>query len=453
MEQSKDLLNGRIVPVLTKLAIPIVGTSFLEMAYNLVDMIWIGRLGANSVAAIGVAGMFAWFSAGLALIARAGGQVKVGHSLGANKQEEAHHYASCTFQIGIVFALSYALIACIFAPQMIHFFGLTQPETIKEGIIYMRIICGFMVINYMNMMMTAIMNATGDSHTPFTCNTTGLIANMILDPLFIFGFGPIPHMGVMGAAIATILAQVVVFCVFKYRIHQSDIVLNHVNIFKIYDRTYYLDILKIGFPLGLESMLFSICSMIIAKFVATYGESAIAAQKIGTQVESISWNMADGFQLAINAFIAQNYGAKKYDRVNKGYHTILVIGIIWGVMCTAGLMIFPHLIYQIFVSDPHVIRIGVTYLRILALSQILMIIEITISGAFSGLGNSVPPSIISIIFTFGRVPVIMLLMMPLGLNGIWWTISMSSVIKGIVALIWFHAYKEKTLHPKELSSQ
>lgn len=93
--------------------------------------------------------MFAWFSAGLALIARAGGQVKVGHSLGANKQEEAHHYKPCTFQIGIVFALSYALIACIFAPQMIHFFGLTQPETIKEGIIYMRIICGFMVINYM----------------------------------------------------------------------------------------------------------------------------------------------------------------------------------------------------------------------------------------------------------------------------------------------------------------
>ena len=192
-------------------------------------------------------------------------------------------------------------------------------------------------------------------------------------------------------------------------------------------------------------MLFSVCSMVVAAFVAEFGDAAVAAQKVGTQVENISWCMATGFQTSINAFISQNYGAGKYDRVEKGYRTMLVFSILWGIVCTSLMVFFPHVIYGFFTDDLMVTRIGENYLRIVGLSETFMILELMISGAFSGLGETIPPSITSIIFTLGRIPAILLILNTFHLNGIWWVISFSGIIKGLVNFIWFYKYKKRTL--------
>lgn len=436
-----DLLNDKILPSLTKLTIPIVLTAMMQMAYNMIDMLWIGKLGANSVAAIGVAGMFTWLSNGLVMMPRIGGQVKTGHSLGEKNEENAIIYESAAFQITIIFAFSFSVFMLLCSPFLVNLFHLSHIETINSAIRYMRICCGFVIFSFINQMITGIFHASGDSHTPFIANGMGLLINLILDPLFIFGL----KLSVSGAAIATVFAQLCVTLIFFYIINQKNNIIQKIKLNQKYPLQYYQNILKIGFPMALQNMLFSICSMIVARFIAGFGDCAVAAQKIGTQIESISYGMGDGFQAAINAFIAQNYGAKQYKRVKKGYWTMMSIAFVWGLLCTSILVLKPASIFQIFLNDQSVLPIGVSYLTIIGYSQIFMICEITIAGAFSGLGNSFPPSFVSIVFTLARIPVIMIVTKVMGLEGIWWTISCSSMLKGIVSFIWFEIYKRNAL--------
>lgn len=444
--ESTDLLRGRILPTLTKLTIPIVLTAMIQMAYNMTDMLWIGKLGANSVAAIGVAGMFTWLSNGLVMMPRIGGQVKTGHSIGAKNLENTIIYESASFQIAILFGFLFAVTMFMLSPFLVGLFHLNNSYTINSAVSYMQICCGLCIFNFLNQIITGIFFATGDSQTPFIANSIGLAVNIVLDPLFIFGFGFVPAMDVSGAAMATVLSQLIVTVVFILIIlRNNNNIINKIKINEVYSHGYYLEILKIGFPMALQNMLFSICSMIIAGFVAGYGDGAVAAQKIGTQIESISWGMGDGFQAAINSFIAQNYGAHEISRVKKGHRTMMMIAVLWGIICMALLIIYPANIFQLFLNDHAVLPIGVHYLTIIGYSQIFMICEITTAGAFSGLGNSFPPSFVSIVFTLGRIPFIFILTVFLGLDGIWWAISFSSILKGIVSVTWFELYKRKQL--------
>ena len=140
---------------------------------------------------------------------------------------------------------------------------------------------------------------------------------MILDPVLIFGLGPFPVMGVAGAAIATVLAQATVTLIFFVFAKKDNIIFCHIKLFRIPDRSHFSSIVRIGFPTCIQNMIFTGISMIIARLVAGYGDAAVAVQKVGSQIESISWMTADGFAAAVNSFLAQNHGAGKYSRIPK----------------------------------------------------------------------------------------------------------------------------------------
>ena len=432
MKKEMNLLQGPIFKTLMTLALPIMGTSLIQMAYNLTDMIWIGRLGANAVAAVGSAGMYMWLSNGISTLAKMGGQVCVGQAIGANKKDDAVSYTAATIQMGIVFGLLFGVISVIFHKPLIAFFQLTSPEVIKQAEIYLIITCGFVVINFLNQIFTSIMTAIGNSHHPFVATTIGLVLNIVLDPLFIFSF----DMGVMGAAIATVIAQGVVLMCMIYYAKKDHILFDELHIMIKVPMNFFKKIMKIGIPTGLQSMCFTFISMIIARFIANYGDVAIAVQKVGSQIESISWMSAEGFGNALNAFVAQNYGAENVKRVRRGTMSALKTCVLWGIFTTLVLLIFPKVIFQIFISEPDVIPMGVDYLRILALSQLGMCVESTLAGALNGLGKTTIPSVVSVVLTAARIPMVMILSSTfLGLNGIWWAISISSILKGIVIAI------------------
>lgn len=186
MSRKVDLLKEPILPALTRLALPIMATSLVQMAYNLTDMAWIGRLGAGAVTAVGSAGMYTWFSQGFAILARTGGQVKAAHCLGAGETEEASLYARGAVQVGLLFALMYGLVSFFGARQLIGFFGLSSPEIIREAQAYLQIACGLIVFSYLNAILTGLLTAAGDSRTPFMANVAGLAVNVILDPVLIW---------------------------------------------------------------------------------------------------------------------------------------------------------------------------------------------------------------------------------------------------------------------------
>ncbi len=437
MKTRINLLEGKILPALSALALPIMATSLIQMAYNLIDMIWIGKIGASAVASVGASGMFMWLSNGLATLAKMGGQIKVGHALGAQKKEDAASYAQSSIQMGIVFAIGFGILSVVFADEMIGFFQLNSAQVIQDAKLYLMITCGLVIFSFMNQIFTGILTAMGNSRTSFIATGIGLVLNIVLDPLFIFGFGAIPPMGVAGAAIATVLAQLVVMLLFLYTILRDTVLFCDVHILHSYSSQHTREIFRIGLPSAVQSMLFSGISMVIARLIAGWGDAAVAVQKVGSQIESISWMTAEGYAAALNSFVAQNHGAKNTDRIREGYRLSMIVMLSWGVFCSLVLIVFPQLIFQVFIQEAEVLPMGVDYLRILGVSQLFMCMEITTAGAFSGLGKTLPPSIVSITLTGARIPMAILLGRWLGLNGVWWAITISSIGKGIVLLGWF----------------
>lgn len=429
-----NLTKGPILKTLTKLAIPIMASSFLGTLYNITDMAWIGLLGSKAVAGIGVGGMFTWLSQGFASMARMGGQVQVAQCVGRGDKEKAHGYAQAAVQLATVMGLVYALVVLIFTKQMIGFFKLEDPEAYAAAFVYTKIACGLIVFSFLSVTLTGIYTAQGDSKTPFLANLIGLVTNMILDPVLILGPGPFPKLGVAGAAIATVTAQAIVMSIMILAIivRKKENVLKGIQLFAGIPREYLAGICKIGIPTAIQGMAYCAISMVLTRMVSGYGAEAVATQRVGGQIESISWNTADGFAAALNAFIAQNYGAGKMDRVKKGYRASLWTVGIWGILITFAFVCFPRPIAEIFFHEPKAITTAVGYLIIIGFSEAFMCVELTTVGALSGLGRTKLCSIISITFTSARIPLAIILGGLMGLSGIWWALSATSIVKGII---------------------
>lgn len=435
-----NLTKGPILKTLTKLAIPIMASSFLGTLYNITDMAWIGLLGSKAVAGIGVGGMFTWLSQGFASMARMGGQVQVAQCVGRGDKERAHGYAQAAVQLAMVMGLVYALVVLIFTKQMIGFFKLEDPEAYAAAFVYTKIACGLIVFSFLSVTLTGIYTAQGDSKTPFYANLIGLATNMILDPLLILGPGPLPKLGAAGGAIATVTAQFIVMSIMILGIvkQKKENVLKGITLFAKIPAEYLNGICKIGIPTAIQGMAYCVISMVITRMVSAFGAEAIATQRVGGQIESISWNTADGFATALNAFIAQNYGAGEMGRVKKGYRASQWTVGIWGIFIMLLFVCVPRPIANIFFHEPKAIATAVDYLIIVGFSEAFLCIETTTVGALSGLGRTHLCSVISIIFTSARIPLAIILGgTSLGLNGIWWALSSTSIVKGVLFVIVF----------------
>ena len=429
-----NLTKGPILKTLTKLAIPIMASSFLGTLYNITDMAWIGLLGSKAVAGVGVGGMFTWLSQGLAAMARMGGQVQVAQCIGRGERDRAHGFAQAAVQIATLMGMAYAVISLLFTRQMVAFFQLTDPEAQTAALSYTKIACGLIVFSFLTLTMTGLYTAQGDSKTPFLANLIGLVTNMILDPVLILGPGPFPKLGVVGAAIATVTAQAIVMMmmILGVLIPKKENVLKGIRLTAKIPKEYLGGLCRIGIPTAIQGMAYCAISMVLTRMVSAYGAEAVATQRVGGQIESISWNTADGFAAALNAFIAQNYGAGKMDRVRKGYHASLWTVGIWGLLISFVFICFPKAIADIFFHEPKAVATAVGYLVIIGFSEAFMCVELTTVGALSGLGRTRLCSIISIAFTSARIPLAIILGGLIGLSGIWWALSITSIIKGII---------------------
>ena len=429
-----NLTKGPILKTLTKLAIPIMASSFLGTLYNITDMAWIGLLGSKAVAGVGVGGMFTWLSQGLAAMARMGGQVQVAQCIGRGERDRAHGFAQAAVQLATLMGMAYAVISLVFTRQMVAFFQLTDPEAQTAALSYTKIACGLIVFSFLTLTMTGLYTAQGDSKTPFLANLIGLVTNMILDPVLILGPGPFPKLGVVGAAIATVTAQAIVMMmmILGVLIQKKENVLKGIRLTAKIPKEYLGGLCRIGIPTAIQGMAYCAISMVLTRMVSAYGAEAVATQRVGGQIESISWNTADGFAAALNAFIAQNYGAGKMDRVRKGYRASLWTVGIWGLLISFVFICFPQAIADIFFHEPKAVATAVGYLVIIGFSEAFMCVELTTVGALSGLGRTRLCSIISIAFTSARIPLAIILGGLIGLSGIWWALSITSIIKGII---------------------
>ena len=394
-----NLTSGPILRTLSELALPIMASSFLSTAYNITDMAWIGMLGSKAVAGVGVGGMYVWLSQGLSSLARMGGQVNMAHSLGRGDQKTAAGFAQAALQLTILFSLFVTLISMLFTNPLLHFFALNDAATYNSARIYMRITCGLILFSFLSQVLTGLFTAQGDSKTPLKANFFGLILNMILDPLLVLGVGPFPRLEVVGAAIATVTAQIVVLLILVAEIlrdHGEANVLHKIRLLSRPDIACLKGVFRIGTPTALQGSLYCIISMILTRMVSGFGDGAIAVQRVGGQIESLSWNTADGFGSALNAFMGQNYGAGKKDRIFKSVRICLAMAVAVCGGIVLFLAIFCRPLFSIFTTDQNVINIGIDMLRFMAPCYTIYVFIEVLSGALRGTGDVLLPTLITL---------------------------------------------------------
>lgn len=433
MQNRTDLTEGPIFPKLIKLSLPIIGTSLIQMAYNLTDVIWLGRAGSATVTAVTTAGFFMWLLIAMFYCTKSGTETLVAQSVGKKDPGMARLVAENALTFSIYGSIVLNLLIFVFSADLLRFFKL-EPDVMVEAVSYLRIVSFGMCFAIINLVLSAVYIGFGNSKTPFIINSLGLVINIILDPILIFGFLFIPGLGADGAAIATVISNTLVFSIFIAKLKSPESVLPDLRLHSPVTKPVLMKILKVGIPVSIQQVAFCLFSMCIGRIVSMYGTIPLGVQNVGAHIEALSWSTALGFSTALGAFTGQNFGAAEYGRIRKGYYFILLLSLSLGMIATLGFVFFGKEIFSLFSNDPEMIAVGTLYLKILAVSQIFMCIEITSAGGFYGLGKTKTPSVTGVLFTGLRVPAAFFVvnLTPYSYTGVWWCISISSVFKGII---------------------
>lgn len=422
-----DLTEGKAIKVLTALSVPIMGSSLLQFTYNLINMLWVGRLGSDAVASIGSSSFYIGLGYSINSLVVIGTGIKVAHALGRKNEVEVKEYINAGILINIIIGLIFGLLLVLGGKSLIDFLHINNLIVEKDAYLYLALSGPTMFLVFFNFLYARILGSFGNNKLAFKINAIGIIINIILDPILIYGL----KLGVLGAAIATLLANIIMLVL--YLTKSSGVLKFNFDIKIEYDKVQ--EIIILGFPMALQRVLFTVINIFLARIIAIFGSDAIAAQKIGLQIESITYMVIGGLHGAIAAFTGQNYGAKKYNRIKEGYNTALRIGIVYSLLMAFIFMFFNVPFIKLFVNDEHTIVIAKAYLQAVAFSQIFSTIETVSNGLFTGIGKPKISSIISVVFTALRIPMALVLIKPFGLNGIWISISVSSILKGSVAYL------------------
>lgn len=422
-----DLTEGKAIKVLTTLSVPIMGSSLLQFTYNLVDMLWVGGLGSNAVASIGSASFYLGLGYSINSLVVIGTGIKVAHAIGKRDENEVKEYINTGLLINTIIGFIFSFILVFLGKNLINFLELNNPIVERDAYLFLAVSGPTMFFTFFNVLYARILGSFGNNNLAFKINALGVITNIILDPLFIY----ILKLGVVGASIATLLANVIMFVL--YLLRSSGVLKYNRTVNVSYKKAK--EIIILGFPMALQRILFTIINIFLAKIIAIFGSNAIAAQKIGLQIESITYMVIGGLHGAIAAFTGQNFGAKKYKRIIEGYNSALRIGIVYSLIMGIMFMFFNIPFIKLFVNDEETIKIAQSYLEVVAFSQIFSTIETVSNGLFTGIGKPRISSIISVVFTGARIPMAVVLIKYFGLTGVWISISASSILKGSVAYL------------------
>ena len=422
-----DLTKGKVISVITALALPIMGSSFLQFTYNLIDMMWVGGLGSGAVASIGSSSLYINIGNAINALVVIGTGIKVAHAIGRKDDNEVKGYINSGILINTIIGIIFGLVLILAGKGFIGFLNLNNYEVERNAYLYLVLNAPILFFAFFNMMYTRILGSFGNNKLAFKINAVGVILNIILDPILIYVF----KFGVIGAGFSTLSANIIMF--FLFRVNSNGILSSTFGIGVDYVKIK--EIAKLGFPMAFQRILFTIINILLAKIIAVFGSDAIAAQKVGVQIESIAYMIIGGLNGAVASFTGQNFGAGKFKRIKEGYKSSLLIGITYSIVMACAFLLFNKPMIKLFIRDESTIVIAAAYLKAVAFSQVFSAIEMISNGLFTGIGKPNIPASISIIFTALRIPLALLLIKPFGINGIWLSISLSSILKGIFSYL------------------
>lgn len=414
------------------LALPVIATSFLSIAYNIINVIFVGKLGSDAVAAVGSAGFFMHLSWGVSTLFTVGAGIKVSHAIGNKNLELSKSYVRSGIQAIVVVSLIYYAFIAIFRNSLIGIVGINNLTIEHEASKYLLLIGLSIPFTFQNLYLTSVLIGYGDSKTPFRVNAIAFALNMILDPLLIFGAG----WGIYGTAIGTFIAQGVATILFYIKINKVE-ALRPIGV--PFQKQILKQIMSLGISPTIQRISFTIIAIGMARIISQWGASAIAVQKVGIQIEAITFMTAGGFMTALAALSGKAYGAKNYDAQWKVFKSGILLAFIIGMFTSSILILFPETLFSLFLSEKESIEMGRDYLIILGYSQLFMCLELMATGAFFGWGRTNIPAITGISLTVLRIPMALLFihLWSNSLSSVWWSISISSMAKGSILVFLF----------------
>ena len=417
---------------LVRLALPVIGSSFMTMAYNFINMIFVGRLGSDAVAAVGSASFFMHFGWGLSSLLTVGAGIRVSHAIGSGDTKLAKSYVRSGILAVIGLALIYYVVLFFARNELIGLIQLNNTEIEHAASGYLLLIGLCIPFSFQNLFFTSVFIGSGDSKSPFRINATALAINILLDYLFIFQAG----MGINGAAFGTIISQAVGTFMFYIKLKDSA---SLKPIGTAFQSSLLKKILKMGVSTTFQRVSFTIVAIFMARIISNWGPTAIAVQKVGIQIEAISYMTAAGFLAALSTISGIAYGAGDYRKQWQAFRSGILLAFILGTITSVVIIIFAEPLFSIFLSDPESVALGREYLIILGFSQLFMVMELMATGAFFGWGKPNIPAITGIGLTVLRIPMALLFieLWNNSLSSVWWSISISSMLKGTLLVVLF----------------
>ncbi len=436
--QSQTAMLKRII----LLALPVIGSSFMTMAYNFINMIFVGRLGSDAVAAVGSASFFMHLGWGISALLTVGTGIKVSHAIGAGNPKLSKDYVRSGILTLILLSVLYYAVLFIADSELIGLIKLNNPDIEKAASGFLILVGLVVPFTFQNLFFTSVFIGAGDSKSPFRINATALAANILLDYLLIFQAG----LGINGAAVGTIISQALGTFLFYRRLQKSPD-LNPVG--ATFHRSLLREIVGLGVSPTVQRVSFTIVAIGMARIISTWGPTAIAVQKIGIQIEAISYMTAGGFLSALATISGLAYGAGDYRKQGQAFRSGMLIAFVLGTATSVLLIVFARPLFSIFLNDRESLKMGTEYLVILGYSQLFMVLELVATGAFFGWGKTNIPAITGIVLTVLRIPMALtfIQLWQNDLASVWWSISISSMLKGIILsalfVVLFKAYIRK----------
>jgi putative MATE family efflux protein len=452
--KANKLLEGPIAKSLFTLAVPIVLANILQAGYQLIDAFWVGRLGGPAVAAVSVSTPVTFLTIALGVGLAVAGSTLIAQYFGAKNQQMVDHVAAQTLLMIVIVSIVLGAIGYILTPWILHFMGVA-PDVYDGAIGFMRVSFIGLVFNFFFFMFQSIMRGIGEAKLPVYIVLGTVILNFALDPFFIFGWNFIPPMGVMGAALATVgtqsLAAFISLTILlrgKYGIHLS------LHDFKP-DYTFIKRAFLLGFPASIEQSARALGLTVLTFLIASFGTLTVAAYGVGSTMLQVVMIPALGLSMAISTLVGQNIGAGNIKRAADIGRFGAWLGF-W-VLTGIGVLVFaiaPHLVAFFVPGDAGVIASAAVFLRTIALSWGFMGVQLSLTGVLRASGNMMTTMILSLVSQWVlQFPLAYILSKhtPLGVNGLWWSFTVTNVVIALITIAWYAKgdWKETRLTDEE----
>jgi putative MATE family efflux protein len=435
-----SLTQGPIVSSLLKLAVPIVIANILQAGYQLIDAFWVGRLGGAAVAAVSITTPVSFFTMALGMGLAMAGATLIAQYTGAGKQSMVDHVAAQTLLMVFIISVLLSTLGYIFTPAILRLMNV-GPDVYTGALGFMRISFIGLVFNFSFFVFQSIMRAIGKVTLPVYIVLGTVILNFVLDPPLIFGWGPIPALGVEGAAVATLITQsiaAIIGFVILFRGKQG-IHLRRFN-FKP-DWQYIKQAFMLGFPASIEQSMRALGLTVMTFLITSFGTLMVAGYGVGANVLQVVIIPAMGLSMAVSTLAGQNIGAGNIPRAGK----IAVLGARTGFLILTGLgmlaFLFARQCIAFFVpEDEQVITEGARFLRIMSPFWGFLAIQLSLTGVFRASGNMVTALVLTLVSQWVlQFPLAWFLSRPhvLGPHGLWWAFPASNVVIALITMAVF----------------